>query len=258
MIDTHSHIYSEEFDADRTETIQRAKNAGIKHIILPNIDSSSLPRMLALEEANPGFCHACIGLHPTSVNNNYNDELEIVRNELKRRDWISIGEIGIDLYWDKTYLNEQIIAFRQQIEWALEYDLPVIIHVRDSFRETMEALKPYKGSQLKGIFHSFTGDIHNANEILNFGGFLLGINGIVTFKNSGLSEVLSKIDISNIVIETDAPYLTPSPFRGKRNESAYLNLITKKIADIYQLDELEVSRITTVNSLNIFKTLLKQ
>jgi len=257
LIDTHSHIYSEEFDADRTEAIQRAVNVGIEHIILPNIDSNSLPRMLALENEFPGFCHACIGLHPTSVNSNFEEELEIVKKELERRKWVGIGEIGIDLYWDKTYLKEQIIAFQKQTDWALEYDLPIIIHVRDSFRETMQALAPYKGSNLKGIFHSFTGDIQDANEIINFGGFMLGINGIVTFKNSKLSEVLSQIDASNMVVETDAPYLTPAPFRGKRNESAHLNLIVKKIAEIYKLDETEIIKITDANSLNIFKTLLK-
>ncbi|HRZ96368.1 MAG TPA: TatD family hydrolase, partial [Paludibacter sp.] len=187
----------------------------------------------------------------------FKPELEIVKKELERRKWVGIGEIGIDLYWDKTYLKEQIIAFQKQTDWALEYDLPIIIHVRDSFRETMQALAPYKGSNLKGIFHSFTGDIQDANEIINFGGFMLGINGIVTFKNSKLSEVLSQIDASNMVVETDAPYLTPAPFRGKRNESAHLNLIVKKIAEIYKLDETEIIKITDANSLNIFKTLLK-
>jgi len=257
LIDTHSHIYSEEFDADRSDAIQRAKDIGLKHIVMPNVDSESLPRMLALENEFPGFCHACIGLHPTSVNQNFEEELEIVRKELERRDWTAIGEIGIDLYWDKTYLKEQIIVFQKQIEWALEYDLPVIIHVRDSFGETMQALAPYKGSKLKGIFHSFTGDIHAANEIINFGGFILGINGIITFKNSKLSEVLCQVDLSNIVVETDAPYLTPTPFRGKRNESAYLSFIVKKIAEIYKCDENEIIKTTTINSLNIFKNLSK-
>ncbi len=258
MIDTHSHIYSEEFDADRFEAIQRAKDIGLTHIVLPNVDRGSLPRMLALENEFPGFCHACIGLHPTSVNQNYEEELDIVKKELERREWTAIGEIGIDLYWDKTYLKEQIIVFQKQIEWALEYDLPVIIHVRDSFSETMQALAPFKGSRLKGIFHSFTGDIHEAKEIINFGGFLLGINGIITFKNSKLSDVLSQVDLSTILIETDSPYLTPAPFRGKRNESAYLSLIVKKIAGIYKCNENEIIKITTINALNIFKTLSKK
>lgn len=257
MIDTHSHIYAVEFDADRAQAIQRAKDIGIKHIILPNVDSESLPRLLALESEYPGFCHASIGLHPTSVNENYQAELAIIKNELERREWAAIGEIGIDLYWDKTFLKEQIVCFRQQIDWALEYNLPVIIHVRDSFRETMQSLQPYKRSALRGIFHSFTGNIDDANEIISFGGFLLGINGIITFKNSGLSEVIEQIDIKNIVLETDAPYLTPSPHRGKRNESAYLNLIIKKLSEIYKINGSEIVKMTTINSLNIFNKLPK-
>lgn len=257
MIDTHSHIYSEEFDVDRTDMIQRAKSAGIEHVILPNIDSESLPRMLELESMYPGFCHACIGLHPTSVGTDFKHELALVQQELKKREWAAIGETGIDLYWDKTYFDQQIKAFHQQIEWALEYNLPIIIHVRNSFGETMKALTAYKGSGLKGIFHSFTGSVVDANEIINFGGFLLGINGIVTFKNSGLSAVLNEIDLSNIVVETDAPYLAPAPYRGKRNESAYLNLIVRKLAEIYEKSEDEIIKVTNNNSLRIFKKLSK-
>lgn len=253
MIDTHSHIYAEEFDADRTETILRAKEAGISHIILPNCDSGTLPLMLALEAEYPNYCSAAIGLHPTSVNTNYLNELAIVKSELERGKYIAVGEIGIDLYWDKTFLPEQIIAFQQQIEWALEYNLPVIIHIRNSFRETMNALQPYKNKGLKGVFHSFTGSLAEAEEMLEFGGFLLGINGIVTFKNSGLAEVVSKIGIQNIILETDSPYLTPTPYRGKRNESAYLALICKKVAETYRLSTDEVSKITTQNSLKLFK-----
>lgn len=253
MIDTHSHIYSEEFDADRNEVIQRAKDAGVKHIILPNVDSESLPRMLALEAEYPYYCHAAIGLHPTSVKSDYKLELEKVHSELKRRKYIAIGEIGIDLYWDKTFIEEQIEAFQQQIEWALEYDLPIIIHVRDSFSETLETMKPYKGTKLRGVFHSFTGNIGEAKEINNFGGFKLGINGIVTFKNSGLSETLEKVDVKNIVLETDAPYLTPVPYRGKRNESAYIHYICSQLAAIYKISEKEIIDITSQNALNLFK-----
>ncbi len=253
MIDTHSHIYSEEFDADIAEAIERAKNAGVTKIILPNIDSESLPLMLSLEANYPTFCFAAIGLHPTSVNENYQQELNLVKSELERRKYIAVGEIGIDLYWDKTFLPEQIVAFQQQIEWALEYNLPIIIHIRNSFRETMDAMQPYKDKGLKGVFHSFTGSLDEAEEMLEFGGFLLGINGIVTFKNSGLAEIVSKIDIQNIILETDSPYLTPTPYRGKRNESAYLALICKKAAEIYGLSTDEVSEITTQNSLKLFK-----
>jgi TatD DNase family protein len=253
LIDTHSHIYSEEFDADIADAIERSKNAGIKHIILPNVDSESLPRMLALEANYPDYCSAAIGLHPTSVKSDFQNELAIVKSELERRKYIAVGEIGIDLYWDKTFLNKQIICFQQQIEWALEYNLPVIIHIRDSFRETMNALQPYKNKGLTGVFHSFTGTLIEAEEMLEFGGFLLGINGIVTFKNSGLAEIVSKIDIQNIILETDSPYLSPTPYRGKRNESAFLTLICKKAAEIYGLSSDEVSEITTQNSLKLFK-----
>jgi len=252
MIDTHSHIYSEDFDADRAETIQRAKNAGISHIILPNCDSGTLPQMLALEAEYPGYCFGAIGLHPTSVKENYLVELALIDSELKRRNWIAIGEIGIDLYWDKSFLGKQISTFRQQIHWALEYNLPVIIHVRDSFRETMNALAPYKNSGLKGVFHSFTGTFDQALEIIEFGGFMLGINGIVTFKNSGLASVVSEIDIKHILLETDSPYLTPAPYRGKRNESAYVALVCQKLAEVYNTSVEQIDAQTTRNAKSLF------
>jgi len=255
MIDTHSHIYSEEFDADRAEVIQRAKEVGITQIILPNCDSSTLSQMLKLESEYPEYCYATIGLHPTSVKENFQEELALVKSELNRRNWIAIGEIGIDLYWTKTFLAEQIIAFQQQIDWALEYKLPVIIHVRDSFQETMNALTPYKNSGLKGIFHSFTGTLEEAREIINLGGFMLGINGIVTFKNSGLAAVAAQIDPKQIVMETDAPYLTPTPHRGKRNESAYVHLVAKKLAEVYNCSVEEITKQTTQNACLLFSNL---
>jgi len=252
MIDTHSHIYSEEFDADRAETIQRAKEAGITQIILPNCDSRTLPLMLALETEYPDYCYAAIGLHPTSVKENYETELALVKSELERRRWIAVGEIGIDLYWDKTFLKEQFRAFQLQIDWALEYKLPVIIHVRDSFHETMEALIPYKNSGLRGVFHSFTGTIEEAREIIDFSGFLLGINGIVTFKNSGLAAVVEQIDMKHILLETDSPYLSPTPHRGKRNESAYTQLVAKKLAEIYNCTLEDIDEQTTLNAHSLF------
>ena len=253
MIDTHAHIYDEAFDSDRAEMIERAKNAGVKKIILPNVDSKSLPRILELTEKYPDYCLAAIGLHPTSVKDDYKSELALVKSELERRKYIAVGEIGIDLYWDKTFYKEQVIAFQQQIEWALEYKLPIIIHVRDSFRETMEALKPFHGKGLKGVFHSFTGNIDEANEIIEFGGFMLGINGIATFKNSTLAETLRQVSLDNIILETDAPYLTPMPFRGKRNESSYLKYICEKLAEIYNVDFREIDRVTTQNVKEIFE-----
>lgn len=253
MIDTHAHIYSEEFDSDRAAVIQRAMDAGVEKIVLPNIDSDSLPRMLALEKEYPEYCYATIGLHPTSVKSDYLKELELIKTELERRSYLAIGEIGIDLYWDKTLLKEQRIVFQQQLDLALEYRLPVIIHVRNSFVETMEALQPYKNKGLKGIFHSFTGTIDDAKSIIHFGGFLLGINGIITFKNSGLSQTIKMIDLKHLVIETDAPYLTPTPYRGQRNESAYLEHITKKIATILTIPSETVMQSTSQNAFELFK-----
>jgi len=256
MIDTHSHIYAEEFDSDRAEVIARAKAAGITKIILPNVDSESLPRMLQLESEHPAYCFAAIGLHPTSVKENFVQELEIVRNELERREYIAIGEIGIDLYWDKSFLKEQVQVFAQQIEWALEYHLPVIIHVRDSFRETMDVLEQFRGKGLKGVFHSFTGTIDQATEIIDFGGFYIGINGIITFKNSGLDAVVQQIDPRYLLLETDAPYLTPTPFRGKRNESEHLTLIAAKLATIFNINFNQITEITTENTYKLFKKLI--
>ncbi len=256
MIDTHSHIYSEEFDSDRAEVIARAKAAGVTKIILPNVDSESLPRMLQLESEYPGYCFAAIGLHPTSVKENYAEELAIVKKELERREYIAIGEIGIDLYWDKSFLKEQIQVFVQQIEWALEYNLPVIIHVRDSFRETMDVLEQFRGKGLEGVFHSFTGTIDQATEIIDFGGFYIGINGIVTFKNSGLDAVVQQIDPRYLLLETDAPYLTPAPFRGKRNESEYLTLVATKLANTFNMNFNQLTKITTENAYKLFKKLI--
>ena len=253
MIDTHSHIYSEEFDSDSAEVILRAKAIGVTHIILPNVDSESLPRMLALENAYPDYCHAAIGVHPTSIKEDFQTELDLVKSELERRKYIAIGEIGVDLYWDKTFLNQQIQAFQTQLQWAIDYQLPVIIHVRDSFTETMQALAPFKDKGLKGVFHSFTGTLTEAEEIIAFGGFKLGINGIVTFKNSGLAAVLSQLDIRHLLLETDSPYLTPTPHRGKRNESAYTALVVGKLAEVYSITVEEVNRITTENATEIFE-----
>lgn len=252
MIDTHSHIYSEEFDSDRIEVIQRAKDIGVQYVILPNVDSETLSRMLQLEAEYPEFCYAAIGLHPTSVKENFEVELALVESELKRRDWIAIGEIGIDLYWDRTFLDNQVKAFQKQIIWALEYKLPVIIHVRNSFKETMDALIPFKNRGLTGVFHSFVGTIEEAQEILAFGGFKLGINGIVTFKNSGLDKVIAQIDLRNILLETDSPYLTPAPHRGKRNESAYTQLVARKLAEVYNCLLAEIDEQTTLNARELF------
>ena len=255
MIDTHSHIYSEEFDADGDEVIQRAKEAGVTKIVLPNVDAQSLPRMLELEAQYPDYCYAAVGLHPESVKENYQIELDIIREELERRRYIAVGEIGIDLYWDKTYQTEQILAFQTQVEWAIEFNLPVIIHVRNSHNETIQALKPYAGKGLKGIFHCFGGTPEEAAEIFSLGDFKLGIGGVVTFKNSGLAASLMHIPPENLVLETDSPYLTPAPFRGKRNESAYTVLVAEKLAQVYDMSVGEIDRITTENACSVFSGL---
>ena len=255
MIDTHSHIYSEEFDADRDEVILRAQHAGVTKIILPNVDSDSLPRLLKLEARYPDYCYAAVGLHPDSVKENYQKELDVIREELERRRYIAVGEIGIDLYWDKTYQTEQILAFQTQVEWAIEFNLPVIIHVRNSHNETIQALKPYAGKGLKGIFHCFGGTPEEAAEIFSLGDFKLGIGGVVTFKNSGLAASLMHIPLENLVLETDSPYLTPAPFRGKRNESAYTVLVAEKLAQVYDMSVGEIDRITTENACSVFSGL---
>lgn len=255
MIDTHSHIYSEEFDADGDEVIQRAKEAGVTKIVLPNVDTQSLPRMLELEAQYPDYCYAAVGLHPESVKENYQIELDIIREELERRKYLAVGEIGIDLYWDKTYQTEQIRAFQTQVEWAIEFNLPVIIHVRNSHNETIQALKPYSGKGLKGIFHCFGGTPEEAAEIFSLGDFKLGIGGVVTFKNSGLAATLMHIPLEKLVLETDSPYLTPVPFRGKRNESSYLRYVAARLSEIYAVPQDEVNRITTESANSVFSWL---
>lgn len=255
MIDTHSHIYLEEFDADRAEVIQRAKDAGLQHIVLPNVDADTLTRMLDLEATNPAYFHAAIGLHPTSVTAGYEKELAWVKRELDRRPYCAIGEVGLDLYWDKTFVGEQIKAFEQQLQWAVDYSLPVIIHVRDAFDLAIASVKKYNNQSLKGIFHSFGGTPEEARQIMALGGFKMGINGVVTFKNSNLPQTLLEVPLDYLVLETDAPYLTPVPYRGRRNESAYLEYIKNKLAEIYKLSSEEIAKKTYWNSVETLKIL---
>lgn len=253
LIDTHSHLFLEEFSKDLPQVIERARSAGITHIFMPNIDSTTIDSMLSVCNAYKDYCFPMIGLHPTSVNADYEKELEIVVRELKSFDkYIAIGEIGMDLYWDKTFLKEQQIVLDKQINWALEYDLPVVIHCRDAFNYIYNVLEPYKNTSLKGVFHSFTGTDDEAARILEFSGFLIGINGVVTFKKSRLPEVLTKIPLEKIVLETDSPYLTPVPNRGKRNESAYVKDTLMKVSDIYRMSPEAVGRVTSENALKVF------
>lgn len=253
LIDTHSHLFLEEFTDDLPQVMERARQAGVSSIFMPNIDSTTIESMLAVCAAYPGYCYPMIGLHPTSVNELYKQELEIVHDHLKAPNhFVAIGEIGIDLYWDKTYLNEQLYVFEKQIEWALEYGLPIVIHSRDAFDYIYKVMEPYKKTSLTGIFHSFTGTAEEALKLLEFDGFMLGINGVVTFKKSSLPETLQSVPLERIVLETDSPYLTPVPNRGKRNESANVKDTMLKVADIYQLLPDHVSQVTSENALKVF------
>ena len=252
LIDTHSHIYSTDFIHDLDEVIQRAYSNDVRKIILPNIDSSSVKNLLDLVDTYPHICIPLMGLHPTSVNHDYQEELQVVEYWLKKRKFYGIGEIGIDLYWDKSFLDEQIHAFRFQLDLAKEYKLPVVIHVRDSFDEVFQVLEEFKDDNLTGVFHSFTGTIEQARLITDIG-FKIGVGGIVTFKKSGLDQVVKQIDPSNLILETDSPYLTPVPFRGKRNESSYLVYIAQKIADLHQMTVGEIAKITTENARKLFE-----
>lgn len=221
LVDSHSHLFLEDFQSDLPQVMMRAREAGVTHIFMPNIDSTTIEPMLKVCSEYKGYCFPMIGLHPTSVDAGYEKELAVVAGHLAMPDgYVAIGEIGMDLYWDKTYLKEQQIAFERQVRWALEYGLPVVIHCREAFDYIYDILKPYKTSSLRGIFHSFTGTREEAFRMLEFSNFFIGINGVVTFKKSGLPEVLQNIPLERIVLETDSPYLTPVPNRGKRNESA--------------------------------------
>lgn len=252
LIDTHSHIYSTDFIHDLDEVIQRAYSNDVKKIVLPNIDSSSVKNLLDLADTYPHICIPLMGLHPTSVNHDYQEELQVVEYWLKKRKFYGIGEIGIDLYWDKSFLEEQTHAFRFQLDLARQYKLPVVVHVRDSFDEVYNVLKEMQDDQLTGVFHSFTGTLEQANRVIDLG-FKIGVGGIVTFKKSGLDQIVRQIDPCNLVIETDAPYLTPVPFRGKRNESSYLVYIAQKIADLHQVTVGEIAKITTENARKLFQ-----
>lgn len=252
FIDTHTHLYSEEFNPDRTHIINEAINLGISKFYLPNVDSESIEGMLKLETEFPNHCFAMMGLHPCSVKENYKQEMDIVKKWLDTRRFLAIGEIGMDLYWDKTFVKEQELVFKQQIEWALEYNYSIVIHCRNAFDEIYAILKSYTKLP-KGIFHCFSGDVEQAQKIINLSNFKLGIGGVVTFKNSGLDKVVEHIDLEYLVLETDAPYLAPMPYRGKRNDSTYMPLIAQKIADIKNISLQEVANQTTLNANFIFE-----
>jgi TatD DNase family protein len=251
ITDTHTHLYSEEFNEDRSEMIQRAIDAGVSRFFIPAIDSAYTQSMYALESSYPDRIFLMMGLHPTHVKDNYLDELQHVEEELARRKFYAIGEIGIDLYWDKTHLQEQQDAFRKQIQLAKKYKLPIVIHGRDAFDEIFTILEEEKSSDLYGIFHCFSGNHEQALQAISYN-MKLGIGGVVTFKNGKIDQFLDQIDLRHIVLETDSPYLAPVPYRGKRNESSYLVNVVDKLATIYGVSPAEIAAITTENSKAVF------
>jgi TatD DNase family protein len=251
MIDTHCHLYSEDLAPDIESVMERAALAGVTKFYLPAIDKSTAESMFNLESKYADRCFAMIGLHPCSVSAAYEGELDFIKMLLKTRQFAGIGETGLDFYWDTSFKKEQYIALNQQIGWALEYNLPLILHTRNAMQETIDVIKQYNGTGLNGIFHCFGGTIAEAQQIIDCC-FLLGIGGVVTYKKSGLAEVLKDIDLVHIVLETDAPYLSPVPYRGKRNESSYIIEVAKKISEIKNVTVEEVKKLTTVNAERLF------
>ncbi|MEO8583910.1 MAG: TatD family hydrolase [Flavitalea sp.] len=252
IIETHAHLYLEDYTNDLDQVILRAGQEGIKKIYMPALKNEYVDRMLRLEKEYPGMCVPMIGIHPAYIREDYEKELELLKEWLKKRAFAAIGEIGLDYYRDTAFKVQQSIAFREQIDLSLQYNLPIVIHSRAAMEDTLEILKTSVMDGARGIFHCFSGTIENASEIIGYG-FLLGIGGVVTYKNAGLAEVVAQVPLEHIVLETDAPYLTPAPFRGKRNESSYLKYVVKKIAELKGVSEEEVAQVTTSNARKIFK-----
>ncbi len=251
IIDSHTHIYGHQFDNDRDAVMQRARAAGVQQFFLPAIDSETTDVMLKMELDYPGECFAMMGLHPCSVNEMYKDELLHVEQWLSKRPFCAVGEIGLDFYWDTSFSQQQYEAFRIQIEWAIQYNLPIVIHTRKAMQDTINVVNEYKGRGLRGVFHCFGDNYEMAKQILDTG-FLLGIGGVLTYKNSGLAEVLAKVPLNKLMLETDAPYLTPVPFRGKRNEPAYLQYVVGKLAEVYNLTADEIASVTSETAMQFF------
>ena len=251
FIDTHSHIYLTDFDEDREAVLERADKAGITKILMPAIDSSTHGSMLKMEEQFPQKCASMMGLHPCSVLENYDVELSITEEFFLKKKFVAVGETGLDFYWDLTYKQQQYDAFQRQIDWALKYDIPVVIHSRNSIDECVEMIEKNQDGKLKGVFHCFSGTLEQARRVIDLG-FYLGIGGVVTFKNAGLDKVLNELGLDNIILETDAPYLAPVPYRGKRNEPAYLEYVVDKLASIKGKTAEEIAAITTMNAQELF------
>ncbi|MFY0651911.1 MAG: TatD family hydrolase [Cyclobacteriaceae bacterium] len=251
FVDTHAHIYNKRFHDDIEDVIKRAKDAGVERIFLPNIDSESIDGMLELEQKFPEVCVPAMGLHPCHVNENLQKELYLVEEWLDKRDFVAVGEIGTDLYWDKTNFDQQADAFNTQSELAIKHNIPVIIHCRDSIDQTIDLVEKIANSKLRGIFHCFTGTEEQANQVIGLG-FKIGIGGVATFKNGGIDDLIRTIDLEHIVLETDSPYLAPVPYRGKRNEPSYVIEVARKVAELKLMNITEVGRITTQNAYNVY------
>ena len=254
MTDTHSHIYEPEFDEDRELVVQRARQAGVERILLPNINEASIGPMLSLCDLYPGYCYPMMGLHPEDVADDYSEVLDKMEELLKdpSHPYIAIGEIGLDFYWDASRSRQQIDAFTRQIEWAVRYRLPLMIHSRSAHAELVRSIRPYVSEGLSGVFHCFGGTLDESRELLSFEGFTLGIGGVATFKKSPLPEILQSVPLQRIVLETDSPYLAPVPYRGKRNEPAYVAEIMQKMACIYNVLPEEVEKVTNANVKRVF------
>lgn len=252
LIDTHAHLYDSVFKDDWSNVLERIHKADVRSIFLPNVDTSTISSLNELTKSNPELFYPLMGLHPCSVNSNYETDLEMIYAEFSKSTYYGVGEVGIDLYWDKTYYKEQTIAFKEQVKWSNEFKLPVIIHSREATMELISILSHDIKAHYGGIFHCFTGTEEEAKRIIDLG-FYIGIGGVVTFKNSNLSDVIKKIGIQHLVLETDSPYLAPVPYRGKRNESSYTKIVAEKLADVLQIDYAEVCRITSMNALSVFQ-----
>ena len=254
MIDTHSHLFVEEFADDLPQVVGRAKEVGVTHIFMPNIDDTTVEDMLTVCCRYPDYCFPMLGFHPTSVDaDSMKKVMEMKKRLVEGHPYIAIGEVGLDLYWDKTWLREQQKVLEEQIQWALEWNLPLVIHCREAFPELFEVMEPYRNTKLSGVFHSFTGTVDEVEKLMDYKNFLIGINGVVTFKKSSLPETLKQVPIDRLVLETDSPYLAPVPNRGRRNESAYVKMVAVKLAELYGMEIGSIERQTTLNALKVFK-----
>ena len=252
LVDTHTHIFLEEFDRDVEEVIARATEAGVKRMYLPNIDTDSIDRLHTLSDAHPSLCFPMMGLHPTSVGPDYRRVLDVIRSQFDKQKYVAVGEIGIDLYWDKTYLKEQKIVFEEQLRWSIDLNLPVAIHTRDAFPEVFDSIHRVGADRLRGVFHSFGGSREELQEILPLDNFRIGINGVVTYKKASFRDYLPLMPLNRILLETDAPYLSPVPFRGKRNEPTYIVKVAEQLAEVYGVSAEQIAENTSRNAEILF------